>query len=87
MFHSHPHLCPKGGRYVVDRPSAVIAGDEAIETLPEDLCENERPDPDELDATSEFETELSIIADDMKSFVFEGERDTQPEEPPAYEVT
>lgn len=87
VFYSHPYHCREGSHYTVDRPSAEIAAKEAFDMLPEDISDEERPAPDALDfkeATSEFETNLSRLADDLEIKVYVGTHTVQPEGSPTY---
>lgn len=77
VFYSHPYHQPEGGHYTIDRPTAEIAGSEAADMLPEDICPDE--DPEYL--------ELETIRDELVVKVYEGAHTVQPQDPPAYEFT
>ena len=77
VFYRHPYHLKEGGHYVVDRPTAEIAGTEAADMLPEDLWPDE--DPEEID--------LTIIRDELEVAVYEGAHTAPPDGPPAYEFT
>lgn len=87
VFYSHPRLMREGGSYTVERASAEIAGEEALDMLPGDLCEDEEPvgDPDSEEGRA-HETELSLICDDLEVAVYAGALRERPAGEPAFSV-
>ncbi len=76
VCYRHPHHIPEGGRYEVTSVSAEAAGNEALDTLPDDLSPDEEPELQDLET----------IRDDLEITVFAGSLSSKPDGPPAWEL-
>lgn len=86
VFYRHPLHMPEGGRYTVNRTSARIAGREAADMLPDDLCETEEPSKEDgEDARWEYSRDIERIRDDLEIKVYAGIHESQPAGEPDYE--
>lgn len=73
VFWSHPYF--GAGAYTAPAHDAKAAGDEAFESLSEDLADD---DADEL--------EIATIGDDLQIAVYAGSHESRPEAPADYIV-
>lgn len=76
IFYRHPHHLPEGGRYQVTSVSAEAAGNEALDTLPDDLSPEDEPEY----------LELESIRDDLEITVYEGVYSSKPDSMPSWEL-